>query len=652
MALTTKTLQGSGAGTDDQLVAEVRAGSDRAFEELYARYRPAIGGYVMSMTGDHQRAEDIAQDVFMSALRRLRETDHPIAFRPWIYAIAKNACIDELRRSHRRLEVPLESGDDAPTPRRLVAHDVDAAVEHRQRLRDLRGAFHGLSEKHHRIIVMRELEGLSYSQIAERLGMSRPMVQSTLFRARRRLTEEYHALASGKRCAQVQGVIAEGDRPLRAMGIRTRRQVAHHLSSCQSCRRFARDAGVDEKYFRVPSFGEKLAALLPLGWLRFRRTQPREAAEESASVGGAHLAPLQSLTKFAPMVVPGGPASGLGRAFATAGAIVAAGAGGGLIISNGSGHMPLPQPAGATARAASAGSGHGPAGSQAGGTAGGARLVSGVAGSGAAGAQAGQLPSGSGPGSSLTLGTGNSGTIALTGPGAVGNAGGGGASATASAARGAGSAAGAALSGVNPATGQPLNPAAGVANQVPVVGQGGAPAGGGPALPNPKVPQVSVPKTTGVGVPKTTGVGVPKTPGGVGSGKTPGGVGVPKTPGGVGLGKTPGGVGVPKTPGGVGLGKTPGGVGVPKGVGVPNTPGVGGPKTPPGGGGSALGVGKPKGPPVSVPKPPKAPPKVGNPAGGSLPKGQGPQTPQPPTGQVPTTPNAGNLVPGGGSGSP
>jgi RNA polymerase sigma factor (sigma-70 family) len=612
MALTTRTLQGSAPGTDDQLVAEVRAGSDKAFEELYARYRPAIGGYVMSMTGDHQRAEDIAQDVFMSALRRLRETENPIAFRPWIYAIAKNACIDELRRSQRTHEVPLESGDDAPMPRRLIAHDIDAAVEHRQRLRDLRGAFHGLSENHHRIIVMRELEGLSYSQIAERMGMSRPMVQSTLFRARRRLTEEYHALASGKRCAQVQGVIAEGDRPLRAMGIRTRRQVAHHLSSCQSCRRYARDAGVDEKYFRVPGFGEKLAALLPLGWLRFRRSQPREAAEESASVGGAHFAPLQSLTKYAPMVVPGGPASGLGRALATAGAVVVAGAGGGLIISNGSGHMPRPQPAGAAARAAIGGGGHGSAGSQTAGPAGGARLVSGAAGSGAAGpgaaaSQAGQPPGGSGPGIALPALLGNSGSTASAGHGTGGTGGSGAAGTTANAAGGPGSPAGAALNGVKSATGQPLKTAGGVANQVPVIGHGQAPAGGGTALPNPKVPPVTVPKTTGVRVPKTSGGG-----------------GVPKTPG----------VSVPKP-----------------GVGVPKTPGVGVPKAPGTGEGKALGVGKPKGPPVTVPKPPKAP-KVPNPAG-SLPKApQTPQAPQLPSSQLPTTTNPSNLVPGDNSGSP
>ena len=74
----------------------------------------------------------------------------------------------------------------------------------KQQLDDLCGAFGGLSESHHRVLVLRELEGLSYAEIGERIGMTRAMVESTLFRARRRLSEEYEELASGRRCAQVQ----------------------------------------------------------------------------------------------------------------------------------------------------------------------------------------------------------------------------------------------------------------------------------------------------------------------------------------------------------------------------------------------------------------------------------------------------------------
>src|SRR4029450_3981606 len=99
----------------------------------------------------------------------------------------------------------------------------DAALAAKQDLDNLRGAFGGLSDTHHEILVMRELAGMSYSEIGERLGMSRPAVESTLFRARRRLGEEYDDLATGARCRLVQGLIvtAASDR----LGTREQRRM-------------------------------------------------------------------------------------------------------------------------------------------------------------------------------------------------------------------------------------------------------------------------------------------------------------------------------------------------------------------------------------------------------------------------------------------
>ena len=86
-------------GTEDcDLIAGVRDGDDRCFELLFQRYQPRVAAYVRRMVHDHGRAEDITQEVFMSALRRMRETDREISFKPWIYEIAKNACIDAFRR--------------------------------------------------------------------------------------------------------------------------------------------------------------------------------------------------------------------------------------------------------------------------------------------------------------------------------------------------------------------------------------------------------------------------------------------------------------------------------------------------------------------------------------------------------------------------
>jgi RNA polymerase sigma factor (sigma-70 family) len=229
--------------TDHELVSAVRRGEDIAFEELFSRYRGRIRSYVSGILADADRAEDITQEVFISALRRLRDTERPIAFKPWIYQIAKNACIDELRRMRRSLEVPLELQRNRPDGESdLLSRDPgpDVAVESKQQFEDLRGALRGVSELHLRVLVLRELEGLSYREIGEQLGMSQPIVESTLFRARRRLAEEYEELISGRRCERTRALIDEWQgQTLRRLGIRERRRLARHLAHCQHCRRHA-----------------------------------------------------------------------------------------------------------------------------------------------------------------------------------------------------------------------------------------------------------------------------------------------------------------------------------------------------------------------------------------------------------------------------
>jgi RNA polymerase sigma factor (sigma-70 family) len=184
---------GSAADSDQRLVAAVRQGDDRAFELLYHRYQRRIHAYVFGMVKDHGRAEDVTQEIFVSALRRMRETEQPLAFKPWLYQIARNGCIDAFRRSKRAEELSYDAdGGLSPADHsKLVGTGPtpDAAVASKQQLENLCGAFGGLSETHHEILVLRELEGLSYAEIGRRMGMTRPAVESTLFRARRRLGE-------------------------------------------------------------------------------------------------------------------------------------------------------------------------------------------------------------------------------------------------------------------------------------------------------------------------------------------------------------------------------------------------------------------------------------------------------------------------------
>ena len=246
---------------DGELVAAVRRGDDQAFERIYARYHRRISAYVRGMVKDHARAEDVTQEVFISALRRLRATDQEIALKAWLYEIARNACIDQYRRTQRAPEVVLDVETSDSEPLVSFGPTPDVAMDNKQTLEDLQHAFHGLSEVQHEILVMRELEGRSYREIGERMNLTRPAVESALFRARRRLLEEYEDVASGSRCIRVQRAIASACTG--SAGVRERFRIASHVSHCHVCRRHARLSGLGPE-LTTASLPARVAAVLPL----------------------------------------------------------------------------------------------------------------------------------------------------------------------------------------------------------------------------------------------------------------------------------------------------------------------------------------------------------------------------------------------------
>jgi RNA polymerase sigma factor (sigma-70 family) len=260
----------------------------------------------------------------------MRETERPIAFKPWIYEIAKNACIDQFRRSRRAEEVSLQA-DDGLAPGdygRLVGSDPepDDAVAAKQELDNLCGAFGGLSDTHHEILVLRELEGLSYREIGDKMGMSRPAVESTLFRARRRLTEEYDELVSGARCLRIQNLIATtaGSR----LGAREQRRLSRHVAYCQPCRREALAAGFDAAILTHTPLRKraaaKVAAILPFPIFNRWRGGGGDGGATAANSGAGGLmahAPMLSeqlsggwgkLATVAAVLVAGVGAAGVG----------------------------------------------------------------------------------------------------------------------------------------------------------------------------------------------------------------------------------------------------------------------------------------------------------------------------------------------------
>ncbi len=307
--------------TEALLVEAARGGDERAFGELYERYRRRIFSYVLSIVRDPGRAEDIAQEVFVSALRRMRSSDRAISFKPWIYEIAKNAGIDELRRVARTREVSIEQGSGE----QLASAEPSpvTSFERGQQLAILNGAFRGLSERQHKVMVLRELEGLSYTEIAARTGMTVPMVESALLRARRRLSQEYDEIATGRRCQQVHAVVDTGGQAaVDALGLREHRRFARHVAHCQPCARYVHLAGVSPPETGMPAVAKKIAGLLPFPIARWSLPGGRHSG--SGSRASSLLRPARRAAQFAH---PGASVGAVPATVATMAAVVIAGGG-------------------------------------------------------------------------------------------------------------------------------------------------------------------------------------------------------------------------------------------------------------------------------------------------------------------------------------
>ncbi len=171
--------------SDERLVDLIRAGNDGAFEAVVARYRRQLLRYCSTIVpGD--RAEDAVQQTFLRAYDALRASEGEMRLRPWLYRIAHNQSLNALRDrslSHEELD---ESIDGVERP--------DQAFESSERLRDMLAAVSALPERQRDAIVLRELEGRSYDEIAAELGVTGGAVRALLNRARGTLRSGVTAL--------------------------------------------------------------------------------------------------------------------------------------------------------------------------------------------------------------------------------------------------------------------------------------------------------------------------------------------------------------------------------------------------------------------------------------------------------------------------
>jgi RNA polymerase sigma factor (sigma-70 family) len=214
--------------SDERLVDLVRAGSDPAFEAIVERYRRALMRYVSRLLPP-ERAEDVVQQAFVKAYEAIQRDGAELNLRPWLYRIAHNTALNALRdRGLRHYELD-ERIDGVERP--------DQALERTQSLRDVLVAVQALPERQRDAILLRELEGRSYEEIALALGVTGGAVRQLLNRARNSLRSAAAAvtpmplltrLASGDsaepvaaRMAEMVGVGAGGSGALMAKACAT-----------------------------------------------------------------------------------------------------------------------------------------------------------------------------------------------------------------------------------------------------------------------------------------------------------------------------------------------------------------------------------------------------------------------------------------------
>lgn len=164
-------------GLDDAyLVSRAQAGRLDAFEELVHRHRDRVYRVALRMLGDTRDAEDAAQDVLLQAWRSLDGFRADSAFSTWVYRIAVNRCLNVLRIRHETEPMMTEHASRTPT--------IEAIVESRLQLDDVRRAILSLTPEQRAPLVLREFEGCSYEELAEILDVSVSAIKSRLHRAR------------------------------------------------------------------------------------------------------------------------------------------------------------------------------------------------------------------------------------------------------------------------------------------------------------------------------------------------------------------------------------------------------------------------------------------------------------------------------------
>lgn len=186
------------------LIERAQAQDEAAFDQIVRLYADRIYNYVRRMVGNPQDAEDITQEVFIRAYQGLSQFDGRASFSTWLFRIATNLCIDHKRRQSRRVQtVPYhhDEGDEEEGDWEFPDTNQPSALDHllNQELQAVvEGAIERLNPKLKTVLLLYDVEGLSYEQIAETLGIPMGTVKSRLFAAREQIRKQVEVYLRGE----------------------------------------------------------------------------------------------------------------------------------------------------------------------------------------------------------------------------------------------------------------------------------------------------------------------------------------------------------------------------------------------------------------------------------------------------------------------
>jgi RNA polymerase sigma-70 factor (ECF subfamily) len=201
---------------DLPLVSRAKAGDADAFRALVVRYQRKVYALSLGVVKDPDLAWDVAQETFVRVHGHLAEFEGKSSFSTWIFRIATHLAIDAVRRERRSQKDPVDEVNEASLAEggegilgTALGNDPRENVLRRELAGKLSEALATLPEKHRTILVLRELEGLSYEELADRLGIHKGTVMSRLFHARKKMQAALVRYAGGALRAPAQAEDAE-----------------------------------------------------------------------------------------------------------------------------------------------------------------------------------------------------------------------------------------------------------------------------------------------------------------------------------------------------------------------------------------------------------------------------------------------------------